>query len=479
MNFSKEIEAFITNYVKDLNNNSAAIFAGAGLSVPVGFVNWKELLNDLATELGLDINLEDDLISIAQYHVNENGGNKYGIIRKILEEFTQEVKESENHKIIARLPIGSIWTTNYDKLIEQSLKNEKKNIDVKFKEQQLLYTKPKREVVVYKMHGDVSEPGSTTITKEDYEQYFQTHETFINALRGELITKTFLFIGFSFTDPNLDYILSRLHLRHGNEKRQHYCFIKEHKIGDGQNPDEKTFNYNKIKQALFINDLKRFNIKSLLVKEYDDITEVLKEIEFRYNKQSIFISGSAEVYEPYSQKTALGLIHKLAEILIKNDFRIVNGFGYGVGSSIINGALETIYSNPEKYSETQLTIKPFPQFESGKRKLDDLWHEYRDNMISKCGISIFVFGNKNGNKIADGVIKEFELSLSKGLICLPIASTEYASREIYNTILSNPKAYYKQPEKIMPHLEVLADTDSTIDIKLETFQKLLNYLKQS
>lgn len=477
MKFSKEIEAFITNYVKDLNDDSAAIFAGAGLSIPSGFVNWKELLHDLAKELGLDIDSENDLISLAQYHVNENGGNRYGIIRKILEEFTQEVQESENHKILARLPITSIWTTNYDKLIEQALTSEKKNIDVKFKEQQLLYTKPKREVVVYKMHGDISEPGSATITKQDYEQYFQTHETFINALRGELITKTFLFLGFSFTDPNLDYVLSRLHLRHGVEKRQHYCFIKEHVLGDKQNTTEEIFTYNKIKQTLFINDLKRFNIKSLLIHDYSDITQILNEIEFRYNKQSVFVSGSAEIYEPYSKEVALGFVHKLSEILIKNDFRIVNGFGYGIGSSVINGALETIYSNPERFSETQITIKPFPQFKSGQRELDDLWQEYRHNMISKCGIAIFLFGNKNGGEIADGVLKEFNIAHERNLICIPIASTEYASRIIYEQIIAEPKKFYDNPEKVLPYLEILANTTESDETKLNAFKKLLISLK--
>lgn len=476
MEFSKEIEAFINNYVKDLNNDSAAIFAGAGLSVPVGFVNWKELLNDLAKELGLNIYDENDLISIAQYHVNESGGNRYGITRKILEEFTQEVKESENHKIIARLPITSIWTTNYDKLIEQALVDEKKIIDVKYKEEQLLFTKPKREVVVYKMHGDISEPGSATITKEDYEQYFLTHETFISALRGELITKTFLFIGFSFTDPNLDYVLSRLHLRHGKEKRTHYCFIKEHRLNDSQNPNEEILTYNKIKQNLFINDLKRFGIKALIIQDYGDITNVLKEIESRYNKGSVFISGSADNYEPYSKDDALGYVFKISELLIQQNFRIINGFGYGIGSSVINGALETIYSNPEKYSETQLIIKPFPQFKSGARELEDLWQEYRVNMISKCGIAIFLFGNKNGGEIADGVIKEFEIANQRGLVCIPIASTEYAARTIYQKISSEPEKYYLHPEIVMPYLEAMAG-DASIDEKLKTLNKLLTELK--
>ncbi len=42
---------FIKNYLSALNNGDAAIFAGAGLSVASGCVNWKDLLNDIAEEL--------------------------------------------------------------------------------------------------------------------------------------------------------------------------------------------------------------------------------------------------------------------------------------------------------------------------------------------------------------------------------------------------------------------------------------------
>lgn len=41
-------DIFIDNYLQALNNGDAAIFAGAGLSVPSGCVNWKQLLNGIA-----------------------------------------------------------------------------------------------------------------------------------------------------------------------------------------------------------------------------------------------------------------------------------------------------------------------------------------------------------------------------------------------------------------------------------------------
>ena len=85
---SKEKEAFIRDFAKDLAERNVAVFAGAGMSRSAGFVNWPELLRDIADELGLDVDKEHDLISLAQYHVNENGG-RARINKKILEEFTE------------------------------------------------------------------------------------------------------------------------------------------------------------------------------------------------------------------------------------------------------------------------------------------------------------------------------------------------------------------------------------------------------
>ncbi len=481
MSFNNEIEVFINDFVKDLNEGTASVFAGAGLSIPTGFVNWSELLDEIAQDLGLDINNEQDLVSLAQYHVNENQ-TRSKLNRKILEEFTEETTESENHRIIARLPLSSIWTTNYDQLLERSLQTENKVVDIKYRNNQLLTTKPKRDIVVFKMHGDVNHPDEAIITKEQYEQYHSTHEPFINALAGELTTKTFLFLGFSFTDPNLDYVLSRLNYRFNKQKRQHYCFVKKYKLGDSQNPNQATLDYNNRRQALTINDLKRYGIKSLLINEYTEITEILKEIEYKYKKKTIFISGSAESYSPFDKNDAVGFIHNLAKIIIKNEYRIVNGFGWGVGSSVINGALETIYSNPLKFSENQLILKPFPQFASGDKPLQVLWEEYRQKMISKCGISIFVFGNKKNEHDdiieAGGVIREFEISKEFGNICIPIGITSHATNRIYQIIKDNPEQYYERPDFIMPFIEKLADSNTTLEIALKEIDKLIKQLKK-
>lgn len=472
----REIESFIKDFVNDLTENNVAVFAGAGMSRLAGYVNWPELLRDIADELGLSVDKEHDLISLAQYHVNEHQG-KAKINKKILEEFSDEANPTQNHEILARLPISTFWTTNYDTLIEDSLKEASKVADVKHEIKQLANTRPKRDAVVYKMHGDVHHSGDAIITKEQYEAYYRTHQPFITALSGDLVSKTFLFIGFSFTDPNLDYVLSRLNIQLGENNRQHYCFIKKQSKGD--HDDEEVYKYQFRKQELMINDLKRYKIKALLIDDYPNITEILLEVERRFRKKTVFISGSAEEYGHWDRTEAQRFIHILSGEIITAGFRLVNGFGWGVGSAVINGALEAIYKRPDRFSEDQLIMKPFPQFETGKKKLPQLWEEYRQKMISLAGVSIIIFGNKideAGNIVhAGGVKREFEIAVENGLIPVPVAITGYMTKEIYDDVKKNGNTYYKGNEWIIPIVDELASDKLTID---ELIEKVISIIKR-
>ncbi|MEE6127572.1 SIR2 family protein, partial [Chryseobacterium arthrosphaerae] len=210
MDFNKpEINAFINDYVSKLRQGTATIFLGAGMSKAAGFVDWKGLLRDIAGELGLRIDDETDLISVAQFHKNKNN-NRNKIDEKIVNEFIDSDIETENHRIIARLPFSTIWTTNYDDLIEDTHEKIHKIIDIKSEVDDLFINKGNRSCILYKMHGDKDKPSKAILLKEDYERYYYTHEPFISIFNSELITKSFLFVGFSFTDPNVNYIFGRL-----------------------------------------------------------------------------------------------------------------------------------------------------------------------------------------------------------------------------------------------------------------------------
>lgn len=221
-----EMDSFVSAYVKAIEDRTAAVFAGAGLSIPAGFVDWRGLLKSIAKDVGLNIDKENDLIAVAQYHVNEKGG-RHRINQLLVNEFSAEAEVTENHKILARLPIQTYWTTNYDKLIENTLSDAGKTPDVKLTIKNLAINVPQRDAIVYKMHGDISMPDEAVVTKDDYEDYSTQKQLFSTALQGDLLDKTFLFLGFSFSDPNIGYILSRIRILLGKDQREHFCLMRK------------------------------------------------------------------------------------------------------------------------------------------------------------------------------------------------------------------------------------------------------------
>lgn len=226
MSSDVSIKKFEKDILRELKNNNLNIFAGAGLSRGSGFVDWKELLKDVALELNLDINKENDLVSLAQYHYNDNG--RHTINESIVSEFQRGAKENETMHILASLPINTFWTTNYDSIIEDTLANKGKIVDVKKESSQMKFFKPNRDVLVYKMHGDKDNPNKAVITRDDYESYSKYRSAFTTQLKGELLSKMFLFIGFSFEDPNLEQILSKIRvdlIEDEDTPKTHYCFF--------------------------------------------------------------------------------------------------------------------------------------------------------------------------------------------------------------------------------------------------------------
>ena len=292
MIFGREINNFIDEYVNVLKEGNAAVFAGAGLSIPSGVVNWKELLRRPAARLGLDVDKESDLVSLAQYIYNDSK-TKTPLTELINNHFSQVGRISRNHEIIAELPIRTFWTTNYDKLIEQSIIQAGKKPDVKKRVNDLSIIKSKRDAIVYKMHGDVEVADEAILIKNDYELYEKNNQMFTIALKGDLVSKTFLFIGFSFEDPNLQHILSRIKILLDDHTRIHYYFIKE--VAEEDYPDDTEgkmqYQYDKIRQELKCDDLERYSIKPLIVKKYEDITYILETITERYNRNNVLYPG--------------------------------------------------------------------------------------------------------------------------------------------------------------------------------------------
>lgn len=450
---------FVKIFVKAIRQGNAAVFGGAGLS---NLCSWKELLSPLASDIGLDIEKENDFLSVAQFY--ENNKSREGINSAIKEAFSK-TNINDNIHILTRLPISTYWTTNYDKSLEQGLQRANRKPDVKSESSDLSTIEPGRDAIVYKMHGDVDSPDKAVLTKNDYDLYELKRPLFRTALKGDLISKVFLFIGFSFEDPNFDYMLSQIHSLLEDNVANHYCFFKrEHD------------DYAKKRQDFQVNNLAKYGINVVFVESFDEITEVLREVERKYKQHNVFISGSAYDYAPWNKQDAESFATNLASALVRNDNRITSGFGDGIGSAIVNGALDEIYKNKYGHIDEYLCLHPFPQNISNPEEKAQLWTQYRESMISKTGIAIFMFGNKQNtdtNKTVDsqGCLEEFQIAKRNKNIIIPIGSTGYVAKKIWDEVNRNLKDYPYLSED-MEKLNSETNIDKIVEIIIGIIKKI-------
>ena len=482
-----QLEGFYKHFVKAMREGNAAIFVGAGLSRASGFLDWKGLLKEIAEDLELDIDQEDDLIAVAQYHQNKHGNNRAKLDRLIVEEFTRRAELSENHNLLANLPIDSVWTTHYDKLIEQAFEAAHRRVDVKRTPESLQHPLPGRNVTVYKMHGDVDSPQDAVLTKDDYEIYDHTRELFSIKLKGDLVGKTFFFIGFSFTDPNIDYILSRIRSLRGKDKGEHYCVMRwpskpikaKGKGSKAFQQAQAKYEYNRKKLDFRINDLKRYGINAIMVNEYSDLTKILIELNHRVHLRDVFVSGSAHSHEPFGELRLEEFCRSLGSKIIESGLNLVSGVGLDIGGKVIVGAMETLYAKYFNDASDRMFLRPFPQQAPAGMNLKEFYTKYRKEMVAKAGVCIFVSGNKFNTfkktiQDANGVFEEFEIARKLGKYVIPIGASGHAAKKIWEKVNGDLDNYFPDGG-VKDYFKTLGNVSSTNE---EIVDSIINILKK-
>lgn len=215
--------------ISELGKGNVVLFVGAGLSQGAGLPGWLDLIQPLAETVGYPLPGDrrhitgDHLLRAAQYFVNQRGRNALGIyLRERLD--TTQVKLSEPLKLVVRLPIQTIYTTNYDDLLERALREAKRPFVPVTTSRQLAYASSDWARLV-KMHGSWEQPDALVVTQTDYNQYFRTHALIAQQLSVSLIDKTFLFIGYGLDDHNFNQIHGQIEFDLGQHGRRAYTVM--------------------------------------------------------------------------------------------------------------------------------------------------------------------------------------------------------------------------------------------------------------
>lgn len=394
----------IEEFSKKAQLNKAAFFIGAGISVPYGLPDFYQLIREMAEgKIDLDIETRHNYPEIAQYILNACANDKTKILQEIRARFNikYDKKLSTYLDSISKSTITTIWTTNYDTLIEQSLDDCEKKYITKNKDeifQREFENYGKTEVL--KIHGDINS-NDVIITKNDYEDFNISHKVTIRRLENDLMTKSLLFIGYSYTDANIQNIVNNVRqLTEGKADNNHYMILSKAEKGN----DAKL-------QKLWIRDLERYGIQVYILEDgFNELKDILKQISLKSKGNSVFVTGS---HYDNNNIVAKGLGKRLCEI---KDLQFKYGQSEGISKTVCNQYARTCISQGLPLAN-RIQVYPNPysfckDWDNRNFLLEEL-KELRSELISKTQVMIAFPGGK-------GTMAEIKIGLKKGTIIVPV-----------------------------------------------------------
>lgn len=212
---------------KAQEKNQLVIFVGSGVSNNSGIPTWGDLIKVIADEIGYDkCNScknrqedcpkseckerydfsQDEYLRIPEYYFQKDTSIDHRQYYDLIKNTLKNDKPSNpiDDEIFEILP-HHIITTNYDALLEKSKNLNSKLYTVVNQDSDLLSKSDERYIL--KMHGDLETPDTIVLKESDYIDYEQEHTLISTFVRSLLINHTFLFLGYSLNDYNLNLII--------------------------------------------------------------------------------------------------------------------------------------------------------------------------------------------------------------------------------------------------------------------------------
>lgn len=307
------LEQDIRFLAEELEKEKLVVFVGAGVSKNSGLPEWEELIKDYADYRGIKEFTSKQFLTIPEEVFERYGSLKYYEIAE--KRFLGKYVPNSIHRILKKMKLTYIITTNYDTLIEEEIKN----LQIVSKDEDLPYTNSNRMLI--KMHGDF-ENKNIVLKKSDYDNYEKNFQLISTLVKGLFTTNTVLFIGYSYSDTNVQQIMNWI--KEILKEKTRKAFLVEFTNEDNKE-EENGEQINKISlkllndnndEVLYENKKERFN------NNYEKtLTKFLSNI---YNeKEKVKQEKIFEIYINlnYLTKHNWNKLNKYSEIRIDEDWK--------------------------------------------------------------------------------------------------------------------------------------------------------------
>jgi len=232
---------------KEFQDGRLIPFLGAGFSKPLKLPDGRQLIASLAKTLGFEPELFDmqgRFEQLAEYFKLSGPKRFDQLVYDMARSFDSPEaealrKKSPMHLALAALKWRTIYTTNYDRHVEGALQDAGRPAEVlaSFADFQGPRVRDRDVCEVIKFHGTLAQPDTIVLTESSYFQRMALEAPPDQRLRADLLSHSFLFIGYSFSDFNIRYIWYRMNQRreqsqmgtkHAQARR---CFFATHGAG--------------------------------------------------------------------------------------------------------------------------------------------------------------------------------------------------------------------------------------------------------
>jgi len=233
--------------IEEISKGRATLFLGAGASCEANFPGSDELAQYILIKSGEDIYQKlngYDLSAIADYLYSEPGFGREWVRSQIITLFEDKHKcverpPSSAHRLMTLVKWRSIFTTNYDRLVEISYDSSQNCVQsvLPIYEPDAQIRRHEKEIIRFiKLNGSVDEASRKSthelvISFSDQQNARRKNKDFYDLLRDEAINGPIVFVGFRFSHPGIartgsspEFITLKALLQEmGSAGRWHYC----------------------------------------------------------------------------------------------------------------------------------------------------------------------------------------------------------------------------------------------------------------
>lgn len=202
----------IDELARTIMPSRTTLLFGAGSSIPSGAPSGTQLAARLAR--GLNPEPEGtELSEIAQIFENRKG--RAELVAKVREALA-ELQPTSGLLALPEFDWLSIYTTNFDTLIEQAYRAKGRNLDIYRSNFDVSQTPRRDATPLYKIHGCMTQDGADgsrsgmLITEADYDNHEQFRQILFNSLTQHMFTSDTVIIGQSLGDRHLKDLARRV-----------------------------------------------------------------------------------------------------------------------------------------------------------------------------------------------------------------------------------------------------------------------------